>query len=62
MNYEMDDILWDAYGEFVMANVDMLASEGIYICDGDMLTEAMESGILMEEFIATLQSRTATIH
>ena len=60
--YELDDILWDEYGEFVMSNIEMLASEGVYINNGDMLTEAMESGILMEEFIATLQSRTATIH
>jgi hypothetical protein len=40
-----------AYAEYILANVD--PSE-ISICNGDQLTEAMESGLLLEEFSSSL--------
>ena len=62
MTVFLDDVLWAEYGNFLMNNTAALASEGVYINNGDTLTSAMESCIMMEEFIATLQSRNATIH
>lgn len=47
----MDFRIWEAlgesdeYAEFIMANGDRL------ICNGDMLTEAMEDGYLFDEFL-----------
>ncbi len=47
---QLDDSFYDGYGEYIYNNAD---PECVLICNGDTLLEAMESGYLWDEFLAS---------